>query len=328
MRRRLLSLLLGIGSSALSFAQTAAPPNAVRLTKYILGVADLDKSVAFYRALGIELDGKISQPQPLPDFLLKLVDVPKGTQFRNAMMKIPGADFALELTEFTGMELHPGRPRAQDPGASVLILTVRDLDAALAAAKKAGATIGSTDGSPVRLGTDPAILVRDPDGFGVGLRRQESVPATAPATNVVAARFNFIVGDAEKAANFYRSKFGFDASLEPWDSREQRLKFNGTPGAQVRQARAVIPGTKLAWSFVELKGIDRKPYTLRIPDPGAPAVGLQVRDLDAAAGVFKSAGGSVITQGGGIQLPSGDKLAFMRDPSGILVEVAQPAAKK
>jgi hypothetical protein len=70
-------------------------------------VADLDRSIVFYRALGIELDGAaaVDQPQPLPDFLLKLVDVPKGTKFRNAMVKIPGADFALELTEFTGMEL-------------------------------------------------------------------------------------------------------------------------------------------------------------------------------------------------------------------------------
>ena len=33
-----------------------APPNAVRLTKYILGVADLDWSYAFYHSLGLELD--------------------------------------------------------------------------------------------------------------------------------------------------------------------------------------------------------------------------------------------------------------------------------
>lgn len=50
--------------------------------------------------------------------------------------------------------------------------------------------------------------------------------------------------------------------------------------------------------------------------------------VSAAAAAFKAAGGSVITQGGSIQLPNGDRIAFMRDPSGILVEVAQPAAKK
>ena len=104
-------------------------------------MADLDKSYAFYHALGAELNSAsaLGQPATLPDMVRKLVDVPPGTKFRNAMLKIPGADFALEMTEFTNMDVHPGKPRAYDPGAAVLILTVRDIDAALATAKKPAA---------------------------------------------------------------------------------------------------------------------------------------------------------------------------------------------
>ena len=57
-------------------------------------------------------------------------------------------------------------------------------------------------------------------------------------------------------------------------------------------------------------------------DPGAPAIGLQVRDIDAAIAAMKAAGGSSITQGGSVKLGSG-KVGFVRDPNGLLVELAQ-----
>ena len=105
------------GGFLLHASVRAAPPdserNGARLTKYIIGVADLDKMYAFYHALGLELDGAaiLHKPAALPDMLLKLVDVPQGTKFRNAMLKIPGADFALEATEFSNLPLRPGRPQ-------------------------------------------------------------------------------------------------------------------------------------------------------------------------------------------------------------------------
>jgi hypothetical protein len=114
-------LLLFGGASAAAFGQTpstpATAPNAVRLTKYILGVADLDKSYAFYHALGLDLENgaaALNQPTTLADALLKLVDVPPGTKFRNMMLRVPGADFSLEVTEFSNLELHPGKPLIQD----------------------------------------------------------------------------------------------------------------------------------------------------------------------------------------------------------------------
>ena len=134
-------------------AQTAAP-NAVKLTKYILGVADLDKSYAFYHALGLDLQNNApaltAKPNTLNDALRGLVDVPPGTKFRNMMLKIPNAPFPMEVTEFTNMDVHAAKPRIQDPGASLLVLDVDDMDAALAAAKKAGGEVVTTGGAPVK----------------------------------------------------------------------------------------------------------------------------------------------------------------------------------
>jgi catechol 2,3-dioxygenase-like lactoylglutathione lyase family enzyme len=320
MRRHSVAFLL---FATIALGQTVQPaPNAVRLTKYILGVADLDRTYAFYRALGIDLDNAkaLSKPNSLPEMLLKLVDVPSGTKFRNMMLKIPNAPFALEVTEFSNLDLRTVKPRIQDPGASLLILVVDELDAALASAKKAGAELVTPNGSPAAGDgrASRAVMLKDPDGYYVELAQPRGVP---PGTGkMVGAAFSSVVLDSEKAASFYRDQFGFAVTTQDWTAGANL----GTPGAQVRSANITIPETNVSWGFFEFKGVDRQPYTARIPDPGAPALGLQVRDLGAAIAAVKAAGGSSITQGGSLQLGPNGKVGFVRDLSGILVELAQP----
>ena len=265
--------------------------------------------------------------------LLKLVDVAPGTKFRNAMLKIPGADFALEMTEFTNMALHPGTPRPYDPGASVLILTVRDIDAALATAKKAGGEIATSGGAPLGIGANGgtrAIFVKDPDSYYVEFVQPNPLPVTtAPAgSNVIAARFAMVVADSENAAQFYHDQFGLAAKMNAWTSNESFLKLAGLSSGQLRNSTVTVPGSTLVWTFIEFKTSGLKPYALRIPDPGASAIGLEVRDLDAATAAMKTAGGSVITVDGRMKTPDGGGVAFTRDPNGILVELAQSAPKK
>ncbi len=319
-------------SSAPTFAaEIAAAPNGVKLTKYIIGVADLDKSYAFYHALGIELAGNkkdLGKPAPLADMIRNLVDVPTGTKFRNAMLTIPGADFALEMTEFSDITLHAGRPRMTDPGASLLILIVRDAGAALAAAKKAGAEVVTLGGAPLGVGANnanKAVFVKDPDSFYVELLQPATLPVTtAPAgSNIIGARFATVVADAEKAAQFYRDKFGLEAKVDDWITSGNMLKVVGMADGQRRNATVSVPGSSLTWSFFEFKTSGSTSYKLRIPDPGAPAIGFQVRDLTAAATTMKTNGGSVITVGSGLKTPDGGSVAFTRDPNGVLVEIAQ-----
>jgi len=302
-----------------------AAPNAVKLTKYILGVADLDKSYAFYHALGLDLQNNAAtltaKPNALNDALRGLVDVPPGTKFRNMMLKIPGAEFPIEVTEFTNMDVHAAKPRIQDPGASLLVLDVDDIDAALATAKKTGGEVVSTGGSPVKRASGPGrvVMVKDPDGYYVELA--QTTATGSGSGKVIGATFgSMVVQSSEKAAAFYRDQFGFTVKTNAWTSNfDANL---GTPGAQVQTAEVTVPGTTLSWRFMEFKGVDRKPYTPRIPDPGAPAIGLQVRDIDAAIAAMKAAGGSSITQDGSVKLGNG-KVVFVRDPNGLLVELAQ-----
>lgn len=294
-------------------APLASAPNAIRLTKYILGVADLDRSYAFYHALGLGFENPqatLAKPSTLADTLLKLVDVPAGTKFRNMMLRVPGAPFSLEVTEFSKLDLLPAKPRLQDPGASLFVLMVRDMDAAMAAAKAVHAEVLTERGG--------AVVVKDPDGYYVEFQKA-SAPAASP--NIAGAHFASVVQDAEKAAAFYHAKLGFETKVNPWTSDFSQT--TGTFSAQYRTAEATIPGTALAWGFAEFKGVERKPYSPRIADPGAPALGLQVKDLEAAVAAIKAAGGQSITQGSSVAL-GGGKVGFVRDPSGILVELSQP----
>ena len=146
--------------AAVIFAVSAlAEPNAVRLSKYILTVSDLDKTYAFYHdALGIQLDGNATElRKPMPGSPAnQITGSPADSSFRNANTRIPGADFTFEFIELTGQTRTARHPRLQDPGASVLVLTVRDVDATLAAVTKA---IGRSDLLTDPRFSDPAKLM-------------------------------------------------------------------------------------------------------------------------------------------------------------------------
>ena len=72
----------------------------------------------------------------------------------------------------------------------------------------------------------------------------------------------------------------------------------GTPGAQFRQSSGQIPGTAIRLTFIEFKGIDRKPLNTRVQDPGTAILQLRVRDVDATVKTLKAGGGTVISTGG------------------------------
>jgi len=147
---------------ALFFSHVAIA-QLIGVNNFIHSVADLDKTTAFYRdTLGLELKNAPRAPMVLNEALSNLTDT-QGAKFRVATFKVPDAEFDLELTEFTGIDRKPGIARNQDLGAATFVLTVRDLDEALAAVKKAGVALVTVGGTPLSLGGKTrSIFVRDP----------------------------------------------------------------------------------------------------------------------------------------------------------------------
>jgi catechol 2,3-dioxygenase-like lactoylglutathione lyase family enzyme len=311
----------------------AAASNVVRISKYIISVSNADRSAAFYREVfGIILANNataVPMARPIPEPVQQLTNVPAPAMFRATLLTIPGAadGFVFEHTEFTGPVRPASRPGMGDPGASFLVLNVRDLDAAVAGVKRMGGTIVTTNERPVENNGNRAVFATDPDGAFIELIQPPQVPAAAPGAPLVlsSARVAFVVADAEKAGQFYRDKFGLTVRMPGAWNEDQRLAgLPGLPGSKVRSATVTVPGTTLSWQFYEYGGIARTPHVRNIPDPGAAAIGVEVRDTAAALEILKAAGGSVLSRGG--KPVEGRNYAFARDPNGVLLEVI-PAAR-
>jgi predicted enzyme related to lactoylglutathione lyase len=306
--------------------------NVQRLSKYILTVANFEKSWAFYHALGLEFDNATELRKPgAGTGVMQLTNTPAGTTFRAQLFKIPGAEFAVEFTEFTTTDNHPARPRIQDPGAAILILRVRDLDKAAKAALANGGEMVTPGGKPMNLVPNNKmkfLFLRDPDGFFVELQQPDPIPASwAPASsNILSAAFANIVDDAAKAASFYKEKMGWEAKIFPAEAGDAGMKVVGLKSGKMQRSEVTVPGSNLAWEFVSYSGVERKPYALRVADTGAAGIAMVVNKIDDVIAPVKAAGGSVFSAGGEpVRRPNGSATGFVRDPNGILLEVIQNA---
>jgi len=299
-------------------------------------VGNLDKTVAFYRdGLGMQPVGPggkpvtaMPTPQALDESLSKFTDT-HGAKFRNASFNIPGAAFMLELTEFTGTPRKQAAPHMQDPGAATLVLTVRDVDAALAGVKKNGGSVLSIGGEPMKIGGETSqsrsVFVRDPDGFMLELAGIQPAPkSSAPAdSNILGGRIGVTIKDTDQTMKFYHDVLGFETKPAPvaYQTNKTIASLIDAKGAQWRISSAKVPGTDVNFELLEFKDVPRKDFALRVPDIGSPAVSIHVKDVESAMKAVAAGGGSIVTRGGEpVKLGPGVGV-FVRDPNGLLIEL-------
>jgi len=303
-------------------------------------VHDLDVAAHFYHdVLGLDL-----VPAPPAGALpvdtdpghLDLHGVPKA-RLRFIGARMPGVRCGIELVEFTGVDRRPVHRRYQDPGSTTLVLTVRNLDAAVAAVKKDGRSVVTTGGAPVRVtsqaGPARALTVQDPDHHYVELVQPDPAPETnVPATsNVIGIGLRLTVADATDAVAFYRRVLGIDGQVRPYEKDPARMVLAGIRGsAEFRTAMMPIPGSSRTLELVEFRGADSRktPVPSRVQDPGSFRLQLTFRDIDATLGLLKSAGRPVVSTGGvPVQMTFGGgrpwRLAIVPDPNNLFLVVQQ-----
>jgi catechol 2,3-dioxygenase-like lactoylglutathione lyase family enzyme len=335
--RSLRSAALVAATCGILGAATAdAPGPATSVRAIIHSVADLGKTVAFYRdVLGLQpmgFGGKpmttLPMPRALNETVSKFTDT-QGAKFRNASFKIPGAAFELELTEFTGTPRNEMTPHMQDPGAMTLVLNVRDVDVALEGVKKNGGSVLSIGGEPMKIGGEKSksrsVFVRDPDGFMLELAGIQPLPeSTAPAdSNVIGGRIGITIKDTDQSMKFYHDVLGFETKpAAPKFATDKTIaSLIDAKGAHWRISRADVPGSPVQLEMLEFKDVGRKPFAPRNPDPGAPALSMHVKDVEATMKAVVAGGGSVYTRGGEpIKLGAG-MAVFVRDPNGLMLEL-------
>jgi len=96
-----------------------------------------------------------------------------GGRYRVAQQNVPGSGLMYDFVDFAGTERRTVPGRIQDFGSTRVQLRVRDLDAAIAAFKRAGGEVVSTGGRPLALpagnSTLRVAIVRDPSNLFVVL---------------------------------------------------------------------------------------------------------------------------------------------------------------
>ncbi len=334
------------GAPAASFAQpagqAAAPTRAL-----VVGagnffspiVSDLNAAVAFYRdGLGFEVQGAPGDADTNPA-LRNMFGLPDA-HIRWTIARPPGMTTGVEIVEIDGAGGRPLERRLQDPGATTLVVYVRDLDSTLARLKALGAPVLTSGGTAATLLLDGRraarmVMVQDPGGHFVEIVQPESVPATrAPAgANVVGVRVRLTVDDVDRAVDLYRDGLGFSVveNRVPADDPAVQAALAGS--GHYRSALMRVPGSGLELEVVDFQGVERRSIRGRLQDPGSTRMQLRVRDIDAAIATLEHAGGALVSTGGApLDLPVAGgaplKVAIVREPDNLFMVLIQaPPAK-
>jgi len=139
-------------------------------------------------------------------------------------------------------------------------------------------------------------------------------------------RLLIAVNDLDRTLKVYRDVLGFtvkEATSFAPDAPTRAL--TGLPKAEVRRGRVQAPGSPLDIDFVEFKGVDRSPLHMRIQDRGAARLQVRVQNIDALVDAVKSAGLTIVTDGGGsVPIPPNFKGSLVADPNNFFFTLFEP----
>ena len=295
----------------LAFPCCAQTPLVKGVGNFIHDVSDLNQSVHFYGDLiGMEI------PRPPGDWqtgegVLKMYGA-TGGKFRVANAQVTGVAMRVEMVEFQGVDRKPVRRAPGEPGASILILTVADLQPVLDRLK-----ISRND--VARACDGAGIAVSDPDGFPVLVvqRKAGGEPAPPAGRNVVDLRFGYTVSSDAVLNGPFKALDLTGAPLKSTCRTIEETILNSTPPMVVK-----LPDGFDVTLFHSAPG-KRSAGTLRPQDPGAAVLRLMVNDVEAAVHALGEAGVKVVSEGGAIQTlpPAGLKAVILGAPDNLFIQV-------
>ena len=320
-------------ASAVVAAQGQAPPNptnktgVIGLMHAIHSTNDIDKTLAFYQSVF----GLAGQVRPFQSTGPQILTDSPGATLRVAMTQLKGA-FNFELTQFENVQRQLNKqPEIADPGAPMMKIIVRDIDAIVAAAKKANAPIVTKGGMPVTvptsLGNAKSIVMRDPDGYFVQAI-QGTPGADAPEGAVLGAIMGLTVRDMDETLKYWNGLLGLELEGDKKFSNDTAmLDLLGLPkNASYRMAGGLISGSKARIEMIEIKGVPRKPFDLRVTDANACGMAIRVGHIRDVLAKHKAAGGRVLSRNGElVEWSETIRNVFVKDPNGFNLELVGSA---
>ncbi len=322
-------------------ARAHAPPPGPAPTGLVVGsgnfyspiVANLEQAVAFYRdGIGFEVRGEPTNADANPQ-LMAMFGLPDA-RLRQQIGRAAPTPGGVEIVELSRAGGQPVERGIQDPGAVMLMVSVRDIDATLARLKQLGAPVVTSGGAPVLIDGGPVrgVVVQDPAGHFVELLQTASPPPAAAGANpnIVGVRVRHTVENLERALPLYRDALGLQGSAEvpqyQADAKRARRTW-ASASTQYRSATLTVPTSGLIFELREFKGARGPAAPARVQDPGSTRIQLRVADIDAAVAALTQAGGTFMSTGGKpLDLPAGNttlKVGIVRDPDGLFIVLIQ-----
>jgi catechol 2,3-dioxygenase-like lactoylglutathione lyase family enzyme len=358
--------IASVSSAQTSWATLQAPPSGIAPAGDVLRPGHLGREIGnvelmihfYHDLLGLGLYGPRAAARPfgsketgpaLLEFVQLGQGVPNPMDARNRAVILPipgtsadkGMDMTIEAIEIKNIESRPYRPSMGDPGASHIILVVRDLDKTLAILKDELVPVITVGGKPITLPGYPgmtgkirAVIVRDPDGYPVKLMELTPAPvSTAPAeSNILGARIAMVVDDLETTCRWFQHLVGSD--LKFWLSPtlmggdKTYVDLMDTPG-QFRMALAMVPGSTVVMEFIEYKDHVKSFVRPHIQDPGTAHILFMSKDVDIVMPRMKSAGLTTLSATGGpVFIGPTTRSFFVANPDGFWAEFMDNGVKR
>ena len=312
-------------------------------------VSDLDRSVAFYKAIGFTEVPNVDKSWRKDDVMNRIHGT-KGVESRMAKLtlnsNISGKPFTLYLREFRGIKRRNvmGGKTAWEPGATHIDLTIPDAEKTWADLKSANMLWPRTwDGKLIALpGATKGTLayITDPDGMDVEIIEQRpAMPAsdTRPAVPADPPGFNHIglvILDPDKAHAFYGVMLGEQWPTMPssWIGGDFIDSAVGGHGNVIRivngtWAESADPKSRMRFEIVDYENRKKPLAPYSITDIGVNYIGLECTDIDSLLARLKGFGITVVSDGI-VEMKTGYRVALVRDPDvGMFVELYEPPKK-
>ena len=294
----LAGLTIAIAAHAQGPGREQGPPPRPLVGETMPVGGDMAKTIRFYHDL-LGLQCRSGDPRvrttwyDTRPFLEDMYGAVGGT-LRNITLLTPGSPFlvagqemALEPIEWKNAKGKPLNPKPQDPGATLMIFHVTDIDRVTGYLKQVGAKVVTAGSAPVELGMNRSIVFDDGNGFFVELVQPEKLPeqlvpqaANAPRSFVYGLDTTVTVADLDKSAQFFRDVMGLNVTVDPtFHADPKRLQALGMKGAQYREATVAWPDRTPQLNLVQFKGIEQKTLTPLVADPNATIMRIFVSDM-------------------------------------------------
>jgi len=334
-----LGLVALMASPTLAVAQNrvgfAPAGDVVGAGNFVHMVADMERTVLFYTVLlGVQPNDEARNWPYYRDFKsVNGVDVmynAPGGKFKNTTFTVSNSDLVLEFFEWEGNSQRlPVKSRVFDLGQPMLELQVRNMDAAIEAVKEHGGSFVTPNGVPVRFGNRQVLIVRDPDGFFIHLTALDRPPPAPEPGNSIGATLRFTAADANKAAHFFETVFGFNVYEAPVLTDDPLMgRAMGLNTLKQRWAGSTVPGSTLPMQFAEYDKLDGKKVDQALPRPGTAMLRMRVRDFDASLAKAMTAGATVAPGNTApIVLGNNTRILVIVTPDGQLLQLAEESPR-